>query len=692
MRIQLLKFIIFFLLVSGLTSCMGLIDEQQNLEDQTTEESTQSLEEIATTQAVQIPLVRTLSFNLAPYDLLSDQSTLASNKINDIASDSLGTIYIATDGGLTISDDSGASFKTLTVKDGLPTNHITSIFIDLYDNIYLATYGGGIAYSSDYATTFTVYNKANNGLPSNYVRTVHLDFYNFLYAVTVNPQTGESYGLSISPNAGGTFTSPLTTSDGLQSNEITDIYVTPFETAYFVSTQGLSITANYGSSFETKSLPGAKKVFIYIYDLNTIYVNCEGQGLAVSTDSGANFDIKDTTNGLPNLSVTDLFFSEIISGKIYVSTTQGVYYSNDQGENFISIITTQETPQSEYINHLTLIESDSDNSPHYFLASDKGLSFATAVNDFTNIESSHGLFSSNLSKVLIDGYDNLFVVTKEFGLGKSKDFGKSFEMINDSNGLPSLLINDFFIDTMNNLYVATPSGLSISTNSGRSFITKNTENGLPNNNITNIFVSDKGVIFVSAQDATSPYTSYGLSYSTDGGDNFSTLSTSDGLIDNYVTEIFITKNNEWLIGSTQGLTLSTDEGSSFFYRTQANDGLVSDNIRSLYVDEYRNIYIGTDNGISVSKDGSINFTTINSGNTLGIDSDLINDIYVDKNLTMFIATEKGLSISTDTASKNVNKSTNDYLGSNSIKNVLYYKNYIFTSGSAGLNISEEFSY
>lgn len=86
---------------------------------------------------------------------------------------SAGTIYAATDGGVSISTNSGTSFTTRTLANsGLVSNTVLGIYT-YAGTIYAAT-SGGLSISSDSGTSWTNYTTAN-GLGSNMVKSVYAD-------------------------------------------------------------------------------------------------------------------------------------------------------------------------------------------------------------------------------------------------------------------------------------------------------------------------------------------------------------------------------------------------------------------------------------------------------------------------------------------------------------------------------------
>ena len=63
-------------------------------------------------------------------------------------------VYAATNGGLSISTDGGATFTNKTTDNGLGRNRVNGVHA-VGSNVYAATRGGGLSISTDGGATFT---------------------------------------------------------------------------------------------------------------------------------------------------------------------------------------------------------------------------------------------------------------------------------------------------------------------------------------------------------------------------------------------------------------------------------------------------------------------------------------------------------------------------------------------------------
>ena len=140
-------------------------------------------------------------------------------------------VYAATESGLSISTNHGATYTNKTMADGLGANFVSGVYVD-GSTVYAATYGG-LSISTDGGANFANTTTAD-GLGDNIVLGVYADG-STVYAATYG-------GLSISTDGGATF-SNKTMADGLGDNIVLDVYVDG-STVYAATYGGLSISAD----------------------------------------------------------------------------------------------------------------------------------------------------------------------------------------------------------------------------------------------------------------------------------------------------------------------------------------------------------------------------------------------------------------------------------------------------------------
>ncbi|HYV94113.1 MAG TPA: two-component regulator propeller domain-containing protein [Chitinophagales bacterium] len=82
----------------------------------------------------------------------NDPSSLASDNINALAEDLNHNLWIATNNGLCVYDEGKNSFRTYTMKDGLPSDHVGSLLMDDKNNLWISTNNGICLFDSSRKT------------------------------------------------------------------------------------------------------------------------------------------------------------------------------------------------------------------------------------------------------------------------------------------------------------------------------------------------------------------------------------------------------------------------------------------------------------------------------------------------------------------------------------------------------------
>lgn len=133
-----------------------------------------------------VVFLNTLNVNaqVFPSARISIEDGLPSNTINDVSVDMLGNYWVATENG--IAKIEGNKISSYSVKDGLPHNNCWQVKIDNNGKVWTGTYGGGISVYD--GNKFTNINE-DNGLINNYVRR--------LFYRSPNIYVGTKDGLSI---------------------------------------------------------------------------------------------------------------------------------------------------------------------------------------------------------------------------------------------------------------------------------------------------------------------------------------------------------------------------------------------------------------------------------------------------------------------------------------------------------------
>jgi len=209
-------------------------------------------------------------------------------------------------------------------------------------------------------------------------------------------------------------------------------------------------------------------------------------------------------------------------GTIYVATYDGLSISTDGGATF----TTKTSTNGLGANHT--YEVALDGQDNVYVATAEGLSISTDGGQTyrtLNPGEGEGLWEPWFRRtraVHLDRNDTLYVGSKG-GLSISDDGGNSWTNITDAEGLGSRSVSDIEVNDSGTIYVVA-GGLNISTDGGSSWTSAD---GLPGG-LKDITLGANGTLYVATN------TGGGLHISTDGGSSWTNKTTADGLADSYL--------------------------------------------------------------------------------------------------------------------------------------------------------------
>jgi hypothetical protein len=225
-----------------------------------------------------------------------------------------GIIYAASESGVEISTDGGASWVQRLGR------YATGVYVDESGTIYAGTRTDGLKISypeNKYGWVGWKTRQAFNGLGSNWVKGVYVTG-GKIYAAT----TG---GLSISTDGGETFNNRL--EGGVNGVYVRDGII------YAATVSGLAISTDGGTTWNYRTDAGVNAT--YVDESGIIYAGT-GNGLSISTDGGATFtkrlyDDGCVRRGYGCRGVRGVYAT---GGKIYAATDYGLAISTDGGATF----------------------------------------------------------------------------------------------------------------------------------------------------------------------------------------------------------------------------------------------------------------------------------------------------------------------------------------------------------------------
>ena len=209
---------------------------------------------------------------------------IASREINEVVTDELGNIYIATRNGLSISRDGGSSFETKTYEHGLPNDRIVHVSV-IDGKVYIIAHNsiGYVMVSEDRGESFKHLFKLSSSTKLTKVKN------NFIVASNGRGicQVNRAEDLS--------FLEPKCTSlldaFGDTTSSIHDLYTNSKDEVFVATENGLFISKNDAESYTKKVLVtnlAIEKVRSIKRFNQKLYISIR-DNLMVSEDDGESF-------------------------------------------------------------------------------------------------------------------------------------------------------------------------------------------------------------------------------------------------------------------------------------------------------------------------------------------------------------------------------------------------------------------
>jgi len=395
-------------------------------------------------------------------------------------------------GGLYISIDQGQTF-TLHEIAALQSEAVSVWSLAVTDNAIYAGTKFGIAVSSDGGENFVLFDNDNSELDGGAALVI-----NKIVALsnTSIQIVAHDEGIAISKDSGQHFSLYNSSNATMGDTAYSAVYIGAQEIAVATS-DGVSLSADLGTTW-TQPLAGA-----FLYDINfsldnnLLVASSREKGIFISTDKGANFTNKTSTDGLLSNETTSVAIAPL--GIIYVShpfdpltnTPGGLSFSNNAGQTFSSVFLYEndinpfvQQNDEQKLNVDRVVVADNGDvhilgSDFYYVANSE---LTTATRIFQN---NFGL--TFLGTHLVD--DNTFYVGTTDGLLITVDGGATSTFYNNANGLSDNFVNHVTLDASANIYASTEGGFNISRTGGEFFMAINTDDPAAENNASTIYKS-----------------------------------------------------------------------------------------------------------------------------------------------------------------------------------------------------------
>lgn len=494
------------------------------------------------------------TFSQPDITVLKKENSFTGEWIKDIFKDSEGTLWFGDDSGYGLMKYDGEKWTSYSDSLGLPL-YIQTIAEDTAGKILIGAFDG--LYVFDKISSVVKYT-TSSGLPSNNIKDIFVDETGIIWIATYS-------GLC---RYNGSSWVTYTTTDGLISNFVTSIYK---------DTQG---------RLWIGTLEGLTKL----------------QGTFISYT---------TTGGLPSNTIRSI--TQATDGKLWFATNNGAVSFNE-----ISF-STFKTTDGLASNDLSSVFGDSDGNIWFTSYTPNGGIVKYNGSEWAQYKISHGLVNNSTDCIEEDDDGNIWIGT---GTGVSSFNPESWKYITVTDGLLENNVLDIYEDNSNNKWIATYSGLNIFSKTIKEYTT---EEGFPDNRCYKIQPDNSGNIWVGTLGGAVKMT----------GDTFLIYNTDSGLIKNYVYDITIDGNNIWFI-TTFGVS-KLNNGVWTNYTT--NEGLVSNNNFCSLLDKSGKLWIGSlEKGVSCY-DGILwkHYDKLD-----GLSSNVIWEMFQDNEENIWFATDSGL--------------------------------------------------
>lgn len=308
---------------------------------------------------------------------------------------------------------------------------------------------------------------------------------------------------------------------------------------------GLMRSTDNGDTW-TQSLPNSiAPLALAIDNAGTVYVGTSNN-FYKSTDNGITWN--SCYSGLPSLEIPSVICNqqnEIFVGTGYILQGDGVYYSNNGGDNWFHRGLTGQTVYSLVMDSNSILYAGTKDSG-VFKSSNKGISWEQINN---------GLFNYNIFRVKIGPSDLLFACSEsQGGIYRSNNFGESWEI----TGVTAGTISRAVISGTGDIYAATFCGVqkfSLINNKWSILGLTMTSSDPSWNWISDIVENNNGFFFASSWAG-------GIYKSSDNGASWDTTSAISS-IQTHISDLAIYGDNSVLASTFDYIKKSTNNGNTW---------------------------------------------------------------------------------------------------------------------------------
>ncbi|MCH8556583.1 MAG: histidine kinase [Balneolia bacterium] len=516
------------------------------------------------------------------------QSGLPSNDIFDIAQTPDGFIWLATDNGLARFDGVNFTIFDRTNTPEITRSVIRKLFVSEDGTLYIGMSGGGVVTYRD----------------NSFFR----EFDEFIDDGTYVLSFGENEdGLWIGADGSGLF---LATGDTVLSWQEPDIprnhifalqRFSGEKMAMGIIVNGVWISDNL--NFRSTSTPVNELIYDFTPDGDRLWLSTAGRGVFLyENNEFTNFPMR----GYSESSHVTTAIKKDSSGRIWVGTAEGIFYTDDEFE------TVSAYPGLERSFSLSIME---DREGNIWIADWGGGILRLAPATFSAITTADGLPDGATSSAA--WFDDSLWIATQFGLYSRNDDG--YRVLTSVDGMHSSNPHLLLADSQNQLLVAyfgPGGGIDIYQNGVFTRHPLFEDGSYSTISMLSLYEDRDGALLIGAN--------VGLARWHNGEATF--VNSAQGLANNTVRSILRQGDTIWL-GTNGGLhalyDIETEPRAEFI---SAPGGTMGSVITALHTDEDDNLWVGTfDFGLTLIRDGE--FYNFNTGN--GLPTDVIWQIVED---------------------------------------------------------------
>lgn len=557
---------------------------------------------------------RTQKFKSYNFDA-DNENSINSNTVFAIAEGPKGNLWFGTSQGVAVLNKTSNKFKRYISDEQSSNNlvfdYVTDITFDNNDNLWIATYGGGISVLNIETDIFTNLNKENNLLNDNEVWDVFIDSNNKVWIGTANgginvydPLTKATkiynnfpkekldlvntnvvhiiediFGkIWFSTDRGGLYRIDSeekiipymhdpTQKESLNSNALTRVYCDE-EGVLWVGTYDKGLNKANLNQIEFRHIRNEffNKNSLSNDNVNAILEDSKGN-IWIGTENGLNrtdLDFKSFTHYFSKINSNtqpadnvSLTIMEHKNGEIWIGGySGGISVLNPRTNTFRYYKNSGKDAASLSCNFIRSIYQDKEGTVWIGTVRNGLEKYLQATNNFQHFpyawENNVFLNSTNVMDLTV-AHGCLYIATYGGGLNimdlASETFSYYTSIIDDKTSLSDNQAITLFIDSDSSLWVGTNSGLNLFDEKNKTFTHFYQKDGLAGNSIMGILEDNQGFLWISTTD--------GISKFNKKTKEFINFYKDDGLQDDFFIYNSCTKlsNGHLAFGGVNGLTV-----------------------------------------------------------------------------------------------------------------------------------------